>query len=223
MNKDDYLRVLSLKKERINYMHQIIKKVKDENIVTSQQLDVLLRGYIILIYSMWESAFKDLHQYFYTGLSNLEINALTYNLKNKILCKLLEKAKKSSSEIRSHLCFERIHREYEEEKMKKVSNLPTSYFAYESNNPTLRMLNEFLGWYNMGINISDTLKKEIEFIIKSRNDIAHSGIRINNLQTLIENEFRESNQTEIDLLQEIVMHIYVLFNDITIDFERLYA
>ncbi|EGQ79924.1 hypothetical protein HMPREF9094_1054 [Fusobacterium animalis ATCC 51191] len=55
---------LYLKKRKINYMHQVIVKAQNEELLKSIQLDVLLRGYIVLIYVLWESAFKTLHEYF---------------------------------------------------------------------------------------------------------------------------------------------------------------
>ena len=74
MLKDEFLSFVSKKREKINYMHQVIVKAQNEELLKSIQLDVLLRGYIVLIYVLWESAFKTLDEYFFEILKEKKVS-----------------------------------------------------------------------------------------------------------------------------------------------------
>lgn len=216
MDKGSYLNNISEKRERINYMHQIIRKVKEDKICSALQLDVLLRGYIVLIYSMWESAFKDLHYYFYDSLKEKTVQDLPFRIKNKILCECLEKAQ--DKEIKSHLCIENLKRKYDALKLTCVKDIDIKYFNYFTNNPNIKMLKDFMAYYSFKTILSEEVEKKVEYIIQARNDIAHSGKIINNLQNDIKNAF--NCEEEIDFLQTVTLDIFVIFNNIVNTFEE---
>lgn len=216
MNKETYLNSISEKRERINYMHQIIKKVKEDEICSELQLDVLLRGYIVLIYSMWESAFKDLHHYFYNSLKEKTVQELPFKIKNKILCECLEKAR--IKEVKNHTCIERLKTQYDLLKSSYVRDIDIKYFNYFTNNPNIEILKEFIAYYSFKIMLSEENEKRVEYIIKARNDIAHSGKKINNLQNDIKSAF--NCKEEIDFLQDVTLDIFVIFNNIINTFEE---
>ena len=232
MLKDEFLSFVSKKREKINFMRQVIKNSQDEEKLKPMQLDVLLRGYIVLIYVLWESAFKTLHEYFFEILKEKKVEKLPYNLKNEILCSLLINIQKN--EIKNFRCMEKAKKDFDELINSIVNEKPElkEYFQCKTNNPTIDKLEGFLSKFAFSVPISPKLKKEIEYIIYSRNDIAHSGRHVENysesLKSLLDeiseifpNEVKSKN--EIDLLQEITLDIYVLFYDITNIFEKKYA
>lgn len=218
MEKDIFISSLSRKRERINYMHQIIRKIKEDKIYNDLQLDVLLRGYIVLIYSMWESAFKDLHLYFYNSLKSKKVKELPYNIKNKILCEKLENAKKSHREIKSYRCIEKLKYEHDQLKETFVENMDKKYFNYLTNNPNIKILKEFLSFYSFSISLEEETINKIQYIIEARNDIAHTGGSINNFQNDIKDKFEY--EEEIDFLQDISLEIFSIFNEIINKFEE---
>lgn len=218
MDKKVYLDNLSQKKERINYMHQIIKKVKEDEVCNRLQLDVLLRGYIVLIYSLWESAYKDLHLFFHNALKEKKVNELPHNIKNRILCDRLEKAK--NKEIKTYRCFERLRKEYCDLLEVTVKDIDKKYFNHLTNNPNLDILNEFLSFYAFKILVEEEVEEKIKYIISARNDIAHSGKEINNFKDDIKKRF--NREEEIDFLQEVTFEIFKIFNTIINKFEEKY-
>lgn len=218
MDKNTYIENLSKRRERINYMHQIIRKVKEDQICNPLQLDVLLRGYIVLIYSLWESAFKDLHLFFYDSFKEKKVKELPHKIKNKILCNKLEKAQ--NKKIKTYHCFEVLKKEYIDLLETKVKDINTIYFNYLTNNPDLNMLDDFLSFYAFKVLVEEDIKEKIKYIILSRNDIAHSGKQINNFKDDIKNNF--SYEEEIDFLQEVTLEIFNIFNNIINKFEEKY-
>lgn len=218
MDKKIYIENLSKRRERINYMHQIIKKVKEDQICNPLQLDVLLRGYIVLIYSLWESAFKDLHLFFYNSFKEKKVNELPHKIKNKILCNKLEKAQ--NKKIKTFYCFEVLKKEYVDLLETKVKDIDITYFNYFTNNPNLDMLDDFLSFYAFKVLIKEEIKNKIEYIILARNDIAHSGKQISNFKDDIKDKF--SYEEEIDFLQEATLEIFNIFNNIINKFEEKY-
>ena len=106
------------------------------------------------------------------------------------------------------------------------------YFQCKTNNPTIDKLKEFLSKFAISVPISAKLKEEIEYIIYSRNDIAHSGKHVENyseslkkLLDRISESFPDEveSKNEMDLLQEITLDVYILFENITNVFEERYA
>lgn len=222
MSYEEYINLLSEKKERINYMHQVIKKIVEDSGATKPQLDVLMRGYIILIYSLWESAYKDLSFYFFYELSEMTIESLPFKLKDKILCFKLEKIKEKK--LTTHRCLECVNKEINNIKITKVKDYKniTNFFSEHSNNPDLESLLKLLSLYAFKIEISDESRKQIEFIIKSRNDIAHSGKIIENYNEYIISNFGTS-KLEIDILQDITLNIFILYKSVIDNFRKKYS
>ena len=232
MLKDEFLSFVSKKREKINYMHQVIVKAQNEELLKSIQLDVLLRGYIVLIYVLWESAFKTLDEYFFEILKEKKVEELPYNLKNEILCSLLRDIQKK--EIKSFKCMENAKKDFD-----NLINLELDkdlklkeYFQCKTNNPTVDKLEDYLSKFAFSVPISPKLMKEIEYIVYSRNDIAHSGRYIENYSKSLKSFLDEisksfpnevQSKNEIDLLQEITLDIYILFENITNVFEEKYA
>lgn len=232
MLKDEFLSFVSKKREKINFMRQVIKNSQDEEKLKPMQLDVLLRGYIVLIYVLWESAFKTLHEYFFEILKEKKVEELPYNLKNEILCSLLISIQKN--EIKSFRCMEKAKKDFDDLINLIVNEKPQlkEYFQCKTNNPTIDKLKEFLSKFAISVPISAKLKEEIEYIIYSRNDIAHSGKYVENyseslkkLLDRISESFPDEveSKNEMDLLQEITLDVYILFENITNVFEERYA
>lgn len=234
MTKTEFLDNLSEKREKINFMHQVISKMREEKTINNSQLDVLLRGYIILIYVLWESGFRNLSEYFFSFFENKDIKVenLPHNLKNEILCSLLLEFQKK--EIKNFKCMEKVKISFDNlnnSNLKKNSNLK-NFFQSNSNNPKIELLTKFLNKFAFSVEITDKEKTEIEYIIVSRNDIAHSAGTVKNFTTNIKeflDKFKEKfpdesiPKTDIDFLQDITLDIFKIFKEITDSFEKKYA
>lgn len=231
MNYDEYFQFVSDKKTQINYMHQVIKKgIEGEN-HTKVQYEVLLRGYIVLIYSFWEGAYKSLPSYFFEKLKEIKVESLPYRLKDKIIKQKINN--KKAEEMKSHRWLEVLNRDVNLLKNTACGNHSTmiEFFKNNSNNPKTSDLIDLLVLYHFTVPIEEDLRKEIDFIIQSRNDIAHSGMVVRDYHLKIFEEFNmnlvESEEIQrneaVNKLQRILNNIFVLYKDIADKFQEKYS
>ena len=213
MTKQEYLDLLTDKKERINHMHQVINKMKEngELSITNRQYEVLIRGYIVLIYSFWESSFTSLGKCLITIYNDIKLEDFTFKMKDKIFIKYL---KEKSNHIGNHNWLESNYNSYQVLLSKTLKETNFEYHFYSnSNNPKLCDLESFLGLFHKRISISENTEKLISYIINSRNDIAHSGSLTQDYELDIKINFNATIDT-IDILQGATNEIYNLFKNV---------
>lgn len=239
MNKDLYIQMLTEKKEKIDYMHQVIKKSLLDNYISSIQYEVLLRGYIVLIYSFWEAGYKSLPEFFFKRFEFKKMNILPAKLKNKIYDHKILSYKLGSGS--NHKIIQEKYEEFQNLKNSRVYEIfeeRLELFGELSNNPKIKHLKKVQELYHMGIRVDKELENKINFIIESRNDIAHAGARVENyfteafdklkIQEIKDRSSREraaskeEKELVIDQLQNILNNIFMKFKEIIDMFDQKY-
>lgn len=222
------------KRSKISIMDSIIR---NNNELTDSEIDVLLRGYIVLIYAFWEGSYKKLSQVFYEFFKENEINKLPYGIKNSVLLELSTNRKDKKcklEEIRDYRKIIDINnniREYLDKILNKCPNfeLTQKFFKEETGNPNLDKLKDFMNKYQISIdkliynliidkNFCDDFRKRLDFIITARNNIAHGnenermhdGYQKYIIKNFMNNE-RDSIEDISIFLTETVFYIDLVF------------
>lgn len=233
------------KRRKISIMDSIIRN-NDE--FKDSEIDVLFRGYIILIYAFWEGSYKEIQKVFFLSLKQYSINDLPHTLKNTIVLDLsIEKREKSLKigEITDYKTIKKIDSSIDEVLKKKLSEFDKDknlekHFKEQSNNPNYSKLEQLLKKYNLSLNnilkrlisegsIPENFKEYLDFIIKSRNSIAHGMDRLDghdNYERYINSKFLNCDKfiTEkvSDFLRDITFYMDVLYNEIIREFKDKY-
>lgn len=225
MDKElEYYDFMERKREKIHYMHTIIKN----NIYKDYEIDILLRGYIILIYSFWESSYNNLWEVFYYFLSKVKTADLPFRIRNEILLNKIVNIRKFDQKINELKTFNYITKANKgiESALNKVVddiNDTEECFKKSSNNPNIEILCDFLKLYNMKLETEDLIKRKIGFLVEARNDIAHRGETEKDYKLEIQSKFNDIKKSEIDILQDITLDISELFRTVIFEFKKKYS
>lgn len=236
------------RRSKIITMDTILRNNED---FKENEIDVILRGFIVLIYAFWEGNYKQIQENFYEIIKNEKIKNLPFTIKNKVLLELSGDHKfvnskvKEISDYRKFTEVTSIMKESEEKRAFEFEKRIDHHFKEFSNNPKIHNLENLLAKYQM--NLDKIIKKLIEinalpedfsnrldFIIHSRNSIAHGVENLEDTQgykDCIINQFLVENNSpnrEIgiidvsDFLRDLTFYIDVLYKEIYTRFENKY-
>lgn len=242
MYNEEFQRFRTDRRNKITIMDTIIRNGED---LKSGEKDVLLRGFIVLIYAFWEGNYKKIQNIFFDVLKNKKLKELPHKIKNKVIIDLAttsnEKNKKIV-EISDYNQIISINTKINESLDKELTyysqceNLK-HHFRKNSNNPSYEILDEMLSKYNISLrkiissliedgSIGENFKERLEFIIKSRNDIAHGAEIESEYEELIISRFINKENPSIidvsDFLNETTFYIDLLYNEILNEFFNTY-
>lgn len=223
------------RRQKIITMDRIIT---DNAEFEDSELDVLFRGFIVLIYAYWEGNYKELQDIFYSFLSSKKISNLPHQIKTPVLIELSTNSSsrsKNLAEFNDYKQLETIYNHIKNNLDKKILDFDCDLrhkFYENSNNPNYTKLEKFLSKFNISLNklvkrlcddtsISSDFKDKLEFIIFSRNDIAHGRENIGlhkTYQEIISEKFLNNKpSTPYDItnfLSEIAFEIDLLYKTI---------
>lgn len=233
------------KRSRIITMDTIIRT--NDNI-KENELDVLLRGYIVLIYAFWEGNYKKLQDIFFEFFSNKKVSELPKHIKDKLVIDFsINKSEKKYTllDLSGYDRIREINNKIEEilsSNLNECDNYHKKkiYFYEDSNNPKYDKLKKLLLKYSMFLdkivnslitdnNLSSDFKVRLEFIIEARNSIAHGSETLgphNGYKEYIENKFFDGETNSIEdiskFLSNIAFEIDMLFRSIIDEFKEKY-
>lgn len=232
----------SFRNERRQKIITMDRIITDNTEFEDSELDVLFRGFIVLIYAYWEGNYKEIQDIFYNFLSRKKISNLPHQIKTPVLIELSTNSSirnKNLSEFSDYKQLESIYNDMKSNLDKKILDFDIDLrhkFYENSNNPSYIKLETFLSKFHINLNklvkrlcddtsLSSNFKCKLEFIILSRNDIAHGRENIGlhkTYQEIIAEKFlgnRPSTPYNITtFLSEIAFEIDLLYKTI---FEEL--
>ena len=233
------------KRSKISTMDSIIRNNTD---LTDSEEDVLLRGYIVLIYAFWEGSYKKLANSFFNFFKYRKINELPHTIKNQVIIELsTEKSDKNIkiNEVNDYRKFLKINEKININLEKKLLECEgydktEKYFKEETGNPNYSKLDILLKKYCISLdkliselisenNMPNNFKDVLEFIVSARNSIAHgdeSRDMHDGYKNYIVNKFLNNNEKGIidasDFLRETVFYLNMLFITIIDKFKDKY-
>ena len=233
------------KRSKINTMDSIIRNNTE---LTESEEDVLLRGYIVLIYAFWEGSYKKLAHSFYNFFKDRKINELPHNIKNKVIIELAtERSDKNMkiNEISDYRKFLKINEKINDNLEKKLSECEghdktERYFKEETGNPNYNKLDVLLKKYYISLdklieelisenNMQSNFKEVLEFLVSARNSIAHGNENEDmhdGYKNYIVNKFLNGNKKGIndvsDFLRDTVFYLDLIFITIIDKFKDTY-
>lgn len=233
------------KRSRISTMDTILRN-NDE--FKNIEIDVLLRGYIVLIYAFWEGNYKKLQDTFLKFFSEKKVSEIPDNIKKILVIELSIHKKEKNYTLLQLNNFNRIKEINSvidtilDLKLSECAknNEIKKYFYEFSNNPNYDKLNSLLFKYSMFLdkiinslkldgNIAFDFKERLEFIIGSRNEIAHGSEILgnhNSYKEYIQEKFFDNEEKTIEeisgFLRDISYNIDVLFASIVDEFKYKY-
>ncbi|AIY83873.1 hypothetical protein U729_2626 [Clostridium baratii str. Sullivan] len=242
MYKENFQKFRTERRNKIITMDTIIRNNDD---LKEGEKDVLLRGFIVLIYAFWEGNYKEIQKLFFCILKEKKIKELPHKIKNKVLIELATNQRernKKISEIEDCKQIDEINSKIIMALESKLSDYSQCdrlchHFKENSNNPNYTILTNMLSKYNITLkklikqmieeySIPDNFEDRLNFIIKSRNNIAHGVENISDYEEMIISNFiRKEDATIIDVsdfLNETTFYIDLLYNEIFSEFENKY-
>ena len=246
MNEMNFERFRRDRRNKITVMDTIIRN-NDE--FKEGEKDVLLRGFIVLIYAFWEGNYKKIQDIFFEILKEKKLSELPHKIKNRVIIDLVTTKKERNKkivEIEDYNQITGIHSKITDALEKNLSsyeecNKLKQHFRENSNNPSFLILENMLSKYNMSLRrivneliqeeaISEDFEKRLEFIIGSRNSIAHGAENdlenFNDYEEVIISKFISKDEpTIIDVssfLNETAFYIDLLYNQIYNEFLNKY-
>lgn len=205
------------KRIRITSLNKIIYSYHQDN-TSITDLDVLLRGSLILIYAFWEGNYHFLEEEFYNFFLDKRISDLPSKIQDSILFSLAKDNQGSPiSKINSYKSIVDIDLKLKNSMDKIAKSLqpkPESFkqfFGIPSMNPKYEVLRKFCEKYDVDFKgilqtlkaddmISKNFEKNLECIISCRNKIAHGDeklINASNYMEYIDNSLVDVNTKEI--------------------------
>lgn len=242
MYKENFQKFRTERRNKIITMDTIIRNNDD---LKEGEKDVLLRGFIVLIYAFWEGNYKEIQKLFFYILKEKKIKDLPHKIKNKVLIELATNQKERNKkiiEIEDYKQINGINSKIIQSLESKLSDYQQCdklchHFKENSNNPSYEILTNMLSKYNISLSklikqmikeysLPHNFKDRLNFIIKSRNNIAHGVENISDYEELIISEFiNKENSTIVDVsdfLNETTFYIDLLYNEIFSEFENKY-
>ena len=233
------------KRTRITTMDTILRN-NDE--FKESEIDVLLRGYIVLIYAFWEGNYKKLQDTFFEFFSQKKVSQVPEHIKKILVIDLSisrNEKKYTLLQLRSFTRIKEINDiidnilDLKLSECSKYSEIK-GYFYEFSNNPNYDKLKKLLSKYSMFLDkivnslkldnsLSNNFKQILEFIIDSRNAIAHGSEtlgRHNGYKEYIQERFFDGQDKTVEeisgFLRDISFNIDVLFTSIVDEFKYMY-
>lgn len=234
------------KRAKISTMDTIIRNNDD---FKESEIDVLLRGYIVLIYAFWEGSYKKIGELFFEVFKEKLVTELPHEIKNSVIIELSTSKndrKQKIGEISNYNKFISINDNITNVLNKKLLECSDyertkRYFKSQSNNPDYDKLTSFLKKYNISLKkiIQDLVdegdfptnfKQQLDFIVQSRNNIAHGSENLKGHNTyknyIISNFLSERPNVQVEdvgnFLNNSSYYIYVLFGRTLEEFKKLY-
>lgn len=214
------------------------------------EIDVILRGFIVLIYAFWEGNYKQIQENFYEIIKNEKIGNLPFLIKNKVLLDLSGDNKFINSKIKEITDYRKFTdatsamKEAEEKKASQIEKRIDHHFKEFSNNPKIMDLEKLMKKYQLNLNkiikklieensLPEDFSERLDFIIHSRNSIAHGVENLGDLQGYKEciiNQFldKDNSQRNIsiidvsDFLRDTTFFIDILYKEIYSSFKNKY-
>lgn len=233
------------KRSKISTMDTIIRNNEE---FKENEIDVLFRGYIVLIYAFWEGVYKKIGDLFYEFFAVREIQELPHGLKNSVIIELSTDNKEKQSKIGDLVDYRKIVHINEKitdlinKKICECENYDKvkTHFKEQTNNPNYDKLEKFLKKYGISLRkiveelieertIPEDFKKRLDFVVRSRNNIAHGNENLgnhDNYKDYICENFFEGNDistSEIsEFLRETTFYIDTLYRSIVEVFKNKY-
>ncbi|EHJ02372.1 hypothetical protein CDLVIII_5909 [Clostridium sp. DL-VIII] len=233
------------KRSKISTMDTIISNNED---FKESEIDVLFRGYIVLIYAFWEGIYKKIGDLFYEFFINRQIKELPYGIRNLVIIELSTDRNDRNckiGEIPDYRKIVNINKKINEllnKKMLDCSDYERSqrHFKEQTSNPNYDKLEKFLGKYNIslkkvinelleGETIPENFIERLEFIVEARNNIAHGNENLgrhSNYKDYITERFlenRSSTAIEVsEFLRYTAFYIDTLYRSIIDTFKDKY-
>lgn len=241
MKENNFERYRTDRRSRLSAMDTIIRNNED---FKESEKDVLIRGFIVLIYAFWEGNYKELQKVFFEDLKEKKIKDLPNSIKDKVIINLSSKSKQKDGKPNIQIIEVSQYKQLIEissmiDRNLELSILETNkeevlkkYFMEGSGNPDYDKLNGLLKKYDLSLRsitrklkeydfIKDDLKDRIKFIVKARNNIAHGFEDIGEYKTyeeFINDEFIKKEESTIvdvsNFLIETAFYIDLLYKEI---------
>ncbi len=221
--KSDFYTFRTERRQKIITIDRIIR---DNNEFNDSELDVLFRGFIVLIYAFWEGNYKELQNIFFEFFKYEKIKKLPHNIQHNVILELsLDKPTKNSKfgEIKDYLKFKNIYDNIVQNLEKTISDFEKVNLRYifdeSSNNPDYNKLKLLLGKVHLNLdnliyafsqnnNFPENFKERLSFLIFSRNSIAHGQENSNEYSTYqatIKANFFNNESIDINTISEFLL------------------
>ncbi|MBV4426389.1 HEPN domain-containing protein [Clostridium tyrobutyricum] len=238
------------KRVKISTMDSIIRNNIED--FSRNEIDVLFRGYIVLIYAFWEGSYKMLITTLYNFCRNLKIRNLPFNIRNPVVINLATYRKNTNykiSEIKDYNYIIEINDDIQSFLNKRLNSCLQDpkleknimqCFKVDSNNPNYNIFTKFLSKYSLSLNkiitnciednlIPNNFKEILDFIISARNSIAHGYEHLDqyiDYRDYIESKFlnidKKNTEGVSDFLRDSTFYMNILYSQIVQAFKDRY-